>query len=375
MEPIGGKPHWQKAFLCRWAQARGHKRVAYFDSDMLVRSDCRNLIDLIPAESVGIVSNDQCDGPLWNAGPKNRYYRDLKHWADKLGVACPPMHEHANSGLIIFSPEHHAGLFESWLECGAWINWGRAVKLIDEPSLSVLLSTGKWPVVWMPMQYNTLFYRSELLRSDGRMQTYVYHAAGRNKKRLSGVQWNIGKPFSWTAIQGMFTFDKLYDEQVARAQDGATFVEIGCWKGRSTAYLAEAIRRSGKQINLYAIDTWKGSWNRPSLLAQVKKAGGDLFPVWRENMRKCGVLGLITPIREPSLQAVAHFQDGSLDFVFLDGDHSFDNVVAEIREWSKKLKPGGVLAGDDFDQPEVAAAVKQELGDGFKVTGKTWLRC
>lgn len=374
LEKVGGKPHWQKSFLARWAKAKGYSRVVYFDSDILIRSDCPNLFDLIPEKDFGIVSNDHMDGPLWNAGPKNRYYKDLKTWADKLGVACPPMHEHANGGVFVFSPEAHDKLFEAWAECGAWINYGRAVKLIDEPSLSVLLSTGMVPVVWMPQQFNTLFYRSELLRSEGRMQTYVYHAAGRNKHRLQKIQWNIGGSFSWHDIQGMFTFGHCYDEQVRRVTEPATFVEVGCWKGKSTAYLAAAIKRSGKPITLYAVDTWLGSWNRPSLLKEVRKHGGDMFPTWRENMRKAGVLDVVTPIREPSLQAVNHFQDGTLDFVFLDGDHSFANVVEEIRQWSPKLKTDGVLAGDDFDQEEVARAVEQELAGRFKVLGKTWIR-
>jgi SAM-dependent methyltransferase len=374
IEPIGGKPHWQKSMLARWALERGIRKVAYFDSDMLIRSDCPSVLDITPDGTLGIVSNCQFDGPLWKPGKKNRYYRDLEWWARHLSLPVPPMHEHANGGLIVFEPHAHAELFERWRLCGESVKWGRAVKLVDEAALSVLLHSAGG-VTWLPTQYNTLFYRSEMLKTDGKMQSYVYHAAGRNKRRLQNVQWHLGSEFSWANIQGMFTFSATYDEQVARVSGPATFVEIGCWKGKSTAYLAAAIKRSGKAIQLYAVDTWKGADNRPQMQKEIRdKHAGDMYPTWKANMRRAGVGEVATAIREPSLDAVRHFQDSSLDFVFLDGDHSFANVVEEIRRWAPKLKPDGVLAGDDFDQEDVARAVRQELPGRFMLRGKTWIR-
>ena len=48
------------------------------------------------------------------------------------------------------------------------------------------------------------------------------------------------------------------------------------------------------------------------------------------------------------MEAVPKFEDNSLDFVHIDGDHSFDYVMMDIIEWSKKLKEGGVMACHDF---------------------------
>lgn len=53
-------------------------------------------------------------------------------------------------------------------------------------------------------------------------------------------------------------------------------------------------------------------------------------------------------IREYSDKAVEQFEDDSLDFVYIDGDHSFYNATQDIELWSKKVRPGGSISGDDY---------------------------
>jgi len=53
-------------------------------------------------------------------------------------------------------------------------------------------------------------------------------------------------------------------------------------------------------------------------------------------------------IKKTSMEAVKDFLDNSLDFVFIDGNHTFEYVVNDIAEWSKKVKPGGIVSGHDF---------------------------
>ncbi len=52
--------------------------------------------------------------------------------------------------------------------------------------------------------------------------------------------------------------------------------------------------------------------------------------------------------RKSSMEALSDFEDNSLDFVYIDAAHDFCNVAADISEWIKKVKPGGVLYGHDF---------------------------
>ena len=55
-----------------------------------------------------------------------------------------------------------------------------------------------------------------------------------------------------------------------------------------------------------------------------------------------------TLIKKTSMEALSDFADDRLDFVYIDGNHSFKFVAEDIFEWSKKVKPGGVISGHDY---------------------------
>ena len=48
------------------------------------------------------------------------------------------------------------------------------------------------------------------------------------------------------------------------------------------------------------------------------------------------------------MDAVKTFEDNSLDFVYIDGNHDFLNVAQDIHYWFKKVRPGGILSGHDY---------------------------
>lgn len=73
-----------------------------------------------------------------------------------------------------------------------------------------------------------------------------------------------------------------------------------------------------------------------------------------------------TWFRKESLKITnEEINDESLDAVFIDGDHSYDAVLADLNFWWKKVKPGGQMLGDDYESccPEVAPAVKKFAND------------
>lgn len=62
-----------------------------------------------------------------------------------------------------------------------------------------------------------------------------------------------------------------------------------------------------------------------------------------------------------SMDAVRYYNDEFFDFVYIDADHAFDFVMQDIIEWSKKVKPGGIVSGHDYYKSKregVAEAVK-----------------
>ncbi|MCH9613341.1 MAG: hypothetical protein SP1CHLAM54_03400 [Chlamydiia bacterium] len=58
--------------------------------------------------------------------------------------------------------------------------------------------------------------------------------------------------------------------------------------------------------------------------------------------------------------------DEEFDLVFIDGNHSYESVKEDIALWSKKVKPGGLITGHDYDHvnfPGVVQAVDEAFGD------------
>jgi Methyltransferase domain len=52
--------------------------------------------------------------------------------------------------------------------------------------------------------------------------------------------------------------------------------------------------------------------------------------------------------RETSVAAAPAIPDESLDWVYVDGDHTYDAVRNDLEAWAPKVKPGGLLTGDDY---------------------------
>lgn len=82
---------------------------------------------------------------------------------------------------------------------------------------------------------------------------------------------------------------------------------------------------------------WHDGCNRVDLEAVYQAAKADL-----ERNNRCKI------IRKPSLEGAKDFKKGSLEFVFLDGNHALEAVVADIDAWYIKVKPGGIFGGHDF---------------------------
>jgi hypothetical protein len=190
-------------------------------------------------------------------------------------------------------------------------------------------------------------------------------------------------------IPGWFDYQNIYDEQVARARSGAVFVEIGAYLGRSTAYLASRILRSGKRIRVYVVDLWDGWFWNDDRQALPMNEGTDVFWHFMRNMRQQGLDEVLCPLKMSSDKAALLFDDASLDFVFVDGDHGYEAVKRDLHGWFPKVKPGGVLAGHDYinnDFPGVRKAADEfffdlqlpmkENGTSFVVhkPGPDWLR-
>jgi len=172
--------------------------------------------------------------------------------------------------------------------------------------------------------------------------------------------------------QNWFTYPNLYTKFVNEFGDGAKFVEVGCWKGKSVAYWAVEVINSGKNIKIDAIDTWKGSQDEEQHLNDEYVVKDTLYELFLSNIAP--VSSVINPIRLSSVEASKRYEDNSLDVVFIDAAHDYDNVIQDIKCWLPKVKQGGYIAGHDYwgNGNGVCRAV-DEILNSFEVTEGCWV--
>lgn len=157
-------------------------------------------------------------------------------------------------------------------------------------------------------------------------------------------------------IEGWFDFTSLYSFIVQSSAEKSKFVEVGSWLGKSASYMAVEIANSNKIIDFYCVDTWKGSEEHIKNELIIKD---ELYDSFLRNTEK--VKDYIIPIRLSSKEASKTFEDNSLDFIFIDAGHSYEDVYEDLRCWFPKLKDGGFFAGHDYSPawPGVIKAVQE----------------
>lgn len=156
-----------------------------------------------------------------------------------------------------------------------------------------------------------------------------------------------------------------------RARERQRIVEVGSWKGRSTEILT-----ANTPGHVWAVDTWQGTPDDPGQHALYPEAvdPDKVFREFRRNMTSAIQRGVLTIVRRPSVEAAAALdaKGRRFDFVFIDADHRYESVAADIQAWRPLIIPGGLLAGHDYKEtwPGVVQAV-DELVPGVKTGPKS----
>jgi len=116
-------------------------------------------------------------------------------------------------------------------------------------------------------------------------------------------------------------------------------LEVGCYTGDSTKIFAS----SGKVKFVYGVDMWEGGYDENDYVSfsnmEVVERIFDERMKQFENFRK---------IKLDSVEASKLFDDGSLDFVYIDALHSYAGVKKDIVAWKPKIRKGGYIGGHDY---------------------------
>jgi hypothetical protein len=144
--------------------------------------------------------------------------------------------------------------------------------------------------------------------------------------------------------------------------------ELGLWEGRTISYLLG----SCPGLSMIGVDLWQMQPDNP---------GPEGYEGWdhdkhertaRQRLRMFGDRARI--IKALTVEAAREVEDASLDFVFVDADHSEAGCRADIAAWLPKIKPTGWIAGHDINWPGVRAAV-DDLAPGYLIASDVvWFR-
>lgn len=129
--------------------------------------------------------------------------------------------------------------------------------------------------------------------------------------------------------------------------DDLAIVELGSYKGMSTAHLATGAKE-GRGAHVWAVDPW-------DLPGNPYGKHGYSAPIVRDEferqLRGLRLWSRITPIRAFATDAAASWTGPKVGLLYIDADHAEASVRADAQAWAPHLAEGHVLAFDDLDTP------------------------
>lgn len=167
-------------------------------------------------------------------------------------------------------------------------------------------------------------------------------------------------PTVYQDIFGWFNFEGFYDLLIeSLLPDNFRFVEVGVFMGKSIIYFAEKMSIENKNGQIFGVDHFKGSDEEAhkDILKNL-----NLSDEYYKNITKTGASNLIITIPFESDLAVNHFDDNSLDCVFLDGSHDYKSIKNDLEIWIPKVKENGYICGHDY-YGDWEAGVRQAVNE------------
>jgi len=149
-------------------------------------------------------------------------------------------------------------------------------------------------------------------------------------------------------------------------------VEVGSFEGRSAVFTANLLDPQ----TLICVDPWSPI---PEATYEVQMYGErEIFGIFEENI-EAGTNGNVRYYKTTWEDYFADLQhpdapDKEIKYLYLDGPHTYDNVLESLKVITPHIVSGGVMIGDDYDEPSVKKAVVDFFGKDMThpLSGRTW---
>jgi predicted O-methyltransferase YrrM len=164
--------------------------------------------------------------------------------------------------------------------------------------------------------------------------------------RLQGTESDKPVPIDMTRIslkQGAMINKLMHTHSTERS------LEIGFAFGFSTIWMLDALRSQSNSLHI-AIDPFEKIWWGGVGLYQVQRLGSETRFNWNNDL---SIHALSDLIRETA----------KFDFIYIDGNHRFDDVIVDFYLSDQILKPGGLIVFDDIWMPSIQTAVSFVLNN------------
>lgn len=162
-------------------------------------------------------------------------------------------------------------------------------------------------------------------------------------------------------------------EKMVKSRGWTTGAELGVWRGMTYKHLVQTCPK----LSLFGVDLYEA---QPDNDGPEKWTPGENGHAWDHESYYKGILAFMkkypdraTFYKGTTTEAATQIEDGSLDFVFIDADHSYEGVKEDIKNWVPKLKSGGCLIGHDIDWPDVKKAVEEFSTEYDEPGDNMWL--
>lgn len=130
----------------------------------------------------------------------------------------------------------------------------------------------------------------------------------------------------------------------ALVPDDEAIVEVGSYRGQSTAFLASG--STGAKV--FAVDPWDLDGNVSGRFGFAEKSTRNLFEY---QLRAARLWSRVTPVQGFSIDVAADWKGPQVGLLFIDGDHSENAVRADVAAWTPHLADGATVAFDDYNTP------------------------
>lgn len=145
--------------------------------------------------------------------------------------------------------------------------------------------------------------------------------------------------------ESLKAFKEVYSSRIVKA------IEVGVADSRNARKIMDNLRIE----RLYLIDSWHSKYNK-NCFKWLKKTS----ELWEDDKR-------IIIIKANSSEAYTLFQPESIDYIYVDGGHSYDVVKSDIDRYYPLVKKGGMLSGHDYsiDMPDRVFSAVNEFADRY----------